>query len=284
MIMSQFIDNKSLLQLTNLTRTFSDFTALDHVNLSLAPGEIFGFLGPNGAGKTTTIKMIAGLLQPSSGTITICGRELAKEPIECKAVTGYIPDRPFLYEKLTGSEYLGFVASLYPVESSRYRKEMERYLELFDLIRWKDHLIEGYSHGMRQKLIMTSIFMLNQPLIIVDEPMVGLDPKSARIVKELVKAKAAEGTGIFLSTHSMEIAEELCDRVAIIVQGEVKTEGSIHELKTGVGQDNANLEEIFLELTGAHDLQEVVRALRGNHQYATRRATDTQQQEPEEHP
>lgn len=262
--MNSTLTTSPLLELHSLSKTFADFSALDSVSLSINRGEIFGFLGPNGAGKTTTIKIIAGLLRPSKGTVTICGVDLARDPLFCKASTGYIPDRPFLYEKLTGSEYLGFIASLYPGDQQHNHQEAQKYLEIFDLLRWQDHLIEGYSHGMRQKLIMTSIFMLDQPLIVVDEPMVGLDPKSARIVKELLKAKAAEGRGIFLSTHSMEIAEELCDRVAIIVEGKVCAEGTIQGLKSGRSHEGANLEEIFLELTGAHDLQEVVRALKSN--------------------
>lgn len=253
---------RDLLNLNNLTKNFGAFTAVDGINLQLAAGEIYGFLGPNGAGKTTTIKMLAGLLRPSGGTITICGKNLADEPFYCKNRTGYIPDRPYLYEKLTGAEYLGFITSLYSVSGPDPGKEADRYLDLFDLGEWKDHLIEGYSHGMRQKLIMTSIFMLNQPLIIIDEPMVGLDPKSARIVKELFKSRAKEGTGIFLSTHSMEIAEELCDRIGIIVHGRIVAEGSMAELRGRATGGNDNLEDIFLELTGASELHAIIAALR----------------------
>ncbi len=253
---------QELLNLKNLTKSFGSFTAVESVSLNLAAGEIYGFLGPNGAGKTTTIKMLAGLLQPSAGTITICDKNLATDQFYCKNLTGYIPDRPFLYEKLTGSEYLGFINSLYSVSGPDPVKEANRYLELFDLTAWKDHLIEGYSHGMRQKLIMTSIFMLDQPLIIIDEPMVGLDPKSARIVKELFKSKAKSGTGIFLSTHSMEIAEELCDRIGIIVHGRIKAEGTMAELRGRATGGHDNLEDIFLELTGASELHAIILALR----------------------
>lgn len=260
-----------LLQLHSLTKRFADFTAVNDISLHLHKGEIYGFLGPNGAGKTTTIKMLAGLLQPSSGAITIDDHDLAINPSHCKERTGYIPDRPYLYEKLTGAEYLGFISSLYQRRDANHLQEAEHYLELFDLQDWKNHLIEGYSHGMRQKLIMTSIFMLNQPLIVVDEPMVGLDPKSARIVKELFKTKARQGTGIFLSTHSMEIAEELCDRIGIIVHGVLKSEGSVAELRAKAAGGNRNLEEIFLELTGAFELQDVIVALRNDE-----RSTDTQ--------
>lgn len=249
-----------VLSLSGLTKQFGDYTAVNNLNLDIKRGEIFGFLGPNGAGKTTTIKMLAGLLLPTSGEITINSRSLKQAPAICKGETGYIPDRPYLYEKLTGMEYLSFVASLYS-RTSETLGEANRYLELFDLTEWQNHLVEGYSHGMRQKLIMTSIFMLNQPLIIVDEPMVGLDPKSARVVKELFKSKSETGTSIFLSTHSMEIAEELCDRIAILVRGEIKASGTVEELRTQASSSNS-LEDIFLELTGAMELQSIIQALK----------------------
>ncbi len=252
-----------LIELHNLNKTFADFSAVKNLNFTIKKGEIFGFLGPNGAGKTTTIKMLAGLLMPTSGEIVINGKLLHKHPIPCKQDTGYIPDRPYLYEKLTGMEYLGFVASLYETTTDPL-VEASNYLKLFDLKEWQDHLIEGYSHGMRQKLIMTSIFMLNQPLIIVDEPMVGLDPKSARIVKELFKSKAKAGTTVFLSTHSMEIAEELCDRIGIIVKGEIKACGTMDNLRSQASDSTSNLEDIFLELTGAFELQSIIQALQND--------------------
>jgi len=252
-----------ILELAELTKDFGTFRAVDKLNITIERGEIFGFLGPNGAGKTTTIKMMAGLLLPTSGEIRIGGFSMVREPLKCKTITGYIPDRPFLYEKLTGDEYLRFISSLYPTDSHGPLPEaVEEYLELFDLTEWRHHLIEGYSHGMRQKLIMTSVLMLDQPLIIVDEPMVGLDPKSARIVKELFKKKAAEGISTFLSTHSMEIAEELCDRIAILVNGRIGAIGTVSELRELAKSGSGHLEDIFLELTGAFELQEVIRALR----------------------
>ncbi len=251
-----------ILKVTNLTKQFSNYTAVDNISLSIDGGEIFGFLGPNGAGKTTTIKMLAGLLKPDTGTIVINGRNLAENPAFCKQHTGYIPDRPWLYEKLTAMEFLQFIASLYNLEKDRFEKTTAYFLELFDLLDWKNHLIESYSHGMRQKLIMTSVFMLDQPLLIIDEPMVGLDPKSARLVKELFKQKADSGTTIFLSTHSLEIAEELCHRIAIITEGRILTTGSIEMLRAEAGNKNSRLEDIFLELTGAWEMQEIISALR----------------------
>jgi len=256
----------TILSLGDLTKRFNTFTAVNRVTLDIGQGEIFGFLGPNGAGKTTTIKMIAGLLKPSSGNLSICGQDMDKTSELCRQSTGYIPDRPYLYEKLTGSEYLQFIASLYSKVTSnqRWRIHGDEYLKLFDLYQWKDNLIESYSHGMRQKLIITSVLMLDQPLIVVDEPMVGLDPKSGRIVKELFKQKASEGKTIFLSTHSMEIAEELCDRISIISGGTIIATGTVHELKKAADQDNSTLEDLFLQLTGAFELQSVIAALRNN--------------------
>ena len=250
------------LTVTGLNKSFGGYAAVADVSLGLSAGEIFGFLGPNGAGKTTTIKMLAGLLRPDEGQIRIGGHDLAREPLQCKKITGYIPDRPYLYEKLTGEEFLRFIASLYDQEEDRFIANSEKLLDLFDLTGWRQHLIESYSHGMRQKLIMASVFMLETPLIIVDEPMVGLDPKSARIVKELFKSHAAKGNAVFLSTHSLEIAEELCDRIAIIVDGRIRTTGDMKTLREEARLPDSDLEEIFLELTGAYELNQIIAALR----------------------
>ena len=246
----------------NLTKKFGRFTAVDTISLKVGRGEIFGFLGPNGAGKTTTIKMIAGLLKPDNGKIHINNHDLAQEPGICKQATGYIPDRPYLFEKLTGFEFLQFIASLYSLAPEVFARNTTHYLKLFDLEDWQHHLIESYSHGMRQKLIISSIFMLEPPLIVVDEPMVGLDPKSARIVKELFKRHAATGASIFLSTHSLEIAEELCDRIGIILNGSLRALGNLQDLQLEAKLEHSDLEEIFLELTGAYELQDIIAALR----------------------
>jgi ABC-2 type transport system ATP-binding protein len=251
-----------MLNVKNLSKRFAEYQAVDSISLEVQRGEIFGFLGPNGAGKTTTIKMLAGLLKPDTGLITINGLDLAKTPEECKRLTGYIPDRPFLYEKLTGMEFLSFIAGLYGKETERVEQQAQKLLELFDLVPWQDFLIESYSHGMRQKLIITAAFMLEPPLIIVDEPMVGLDPKSARIVKELFKEHADQGSAVFLSTHSMEVAEELCDRISIIVEGRLIASGSLASIRRQAEAEGSSLEDIFLQLTGAFELQEVIRAIR----------------------
>jgi len=251
-----------ILRIDNLTKHFGSFAAVNDISLAVGKGEIYGFLGPNGAGKTTTIKLIAGLLKPDRGKIAINGHDLATDPLACKQATGYVPDRPWLYEKLTGMEFLQFIASLYKVDSSQFQAATSHYLKLFDLLDWQDNLIESYSHGMRQKLIMTSVLMQDQPLLVIDEPMVGLDPKSARLVKEIFKQKARSGTSIFLSTHSLEIAEELCHRITIITEGRLRITGTMETLRREAGKGDSDLEDIFLELTGAWELQEVIAALK----------------------
>ena len=252
-----------VLEVNDLSKRFATHQAVADLSLSVAAGEIFGFLGPNGAGKTTTIRMLTGLLKPDAGSIRILGRDLAAQPAWCKARTGYIPDRPFLYEKLTGQEFLQFMAGLYRLPIADFKRTVPELLQLFDLTAWQDHLIESYSHGMRQKLIITAAFMLEPPLIVVDEPMVGLDPKSARLVKELFKKQAAAGRSVFLSTHSLEVAEELCHRIGIIVGGRLKALDDMAGLRTRAGRAEGDLEDIFLELTGSHELQAVINALRG---------------------
>jgi ABC-2 type transport system ATP-binding protein len=251
-----------VLAIEGLTKKFGNFKAVDDISLTVTRGEIFGFLGPNGAGKTTTIKMIAGLLKPDGGKIHINGSDLAADTKSCKQNTGYIPDRPYLFEKLTGYEFLQFIASLYSLGQDIFTKNTHYFLKLFDLLDWQHHLIESYSHGMRQKLIISSVFMLEPPLIVVDEPMVGLDPKSARIVKELFKKHVARGNSIFLSTHSLEIAEELCGRIGIILNGRLRAIGNLKDLQAEAKTEQSDLEEIFLELTGAYELQEIISALR----------------------
>lgn len=253
---------EDMLVVKALGKNFADFKAVDDVSLTVARGEIFGFLGPNGAGKTTTIKMLAGLLKPDRGEIMIAGHCLATSPNICKQQTGYIPDRPYLYEKLTGFEFLQFVASLYKLPEDVFSRNTDKLLQPFELDDWRHHLIESYSHGMRQKLMITAALMLEPSLIIVDEPMVGLDPKSAKIVKMLFKEHAEAGGSIFLSTHSLDVAEELCDRIAIILHGRLKITGDLEHLRKEASVGDIGLEEIFLQLTGVQELSDVVQALR----------------------
>ncbi|MFP3983913.1 MAG: ABC transporter ATP-binding protein [Desulfurivibrionaceae bacterium] len=257
-------NDQDILSIRELSKKFGTYQAVNRVSLSVRSGQIVGFLGPNGAGKTTTIKIAAGLLKPDSGAVGIAGHDMAHEPARGKQKTGYIPDRPYLYEKLTGEEFLQFTASLYNVPEKRYHEHSERLLDLLDLTEWRHHLIESFSHGMRQKLIITAAFMPDPPLILVDEPMVGLDPKGARIVKELFREHARRGGGIFLSTHSLEVAEELCDYIAIILKGAIRSQGLLSDLRREAKVHDTGLEEIFLQLTGTPELSEVIKSLQND--------------------
>jgi ABC-2 type transport system ATP-binding protein len=240
------------LELKDLRKKYGDFTAVKSLNLSVPEGMIFGFLGPNGAGKTTTIRMIGGLIGPTAGSVTICGRDLAGDPIGAKSLLGFVPDRPFLYEKLTGLEHMEFVADLFGMEKGDFSRRAVELLDLFHLGRWGGELIENYSHGMKQRLVMASALLHRPRLLVVDEPMVGLDPKGARLIKDIFRliARKQEST-VFMSTHTMAVAEEVCDRVAIINEGEIVAMGTVAELKSGEGA--ARLEDVFLRLTGTDE-------------------------------
>src|SRR5450759_442948 len=257
-----FPPSLSMISLRKLTKRYGSFTAVDQIDLEVPRGELFGFLGPNGAGKTTTLRMIAGILKPSGGSISIAGVDLAADPIGAKMRLGFIPDRPFIYEKLTGEEFLRFVAGLYDQEGAEVEHRARELMALFDLEEWRDELVESYSHGMRQKLIISSAFVHRPEVMVVDEPMVGLDPKATRILKDLFREYVKRGHTIMMSTHTLEVAETLCDRIAIIQQGKIRSVGTIQDLReeaTGGG----GLEEIFLKLTGeraARDAMEVLDA------------------------
>jgi len=251
-----------MLQLRGVRKCYGDFIAVADVSLDVHRGEIFGFLGPNGAGKTTTIRMVAGVLQPTGGSITLGGIDLAADPGAAKAKVGYIPDRPFLYEKLSGGEFLRFVAGLWGRDSEATQRRADRLLELFNLSEWKDELIESYSHGMRQKLLISSALIHHPELIVVDEPMVGLDPRAARMLKDLLRAYVNEGGAVFLSTHTLEVAEALCDRIAILSRGEIIASGTMDELRAQAQAGGAHLEEIFLKVTGGEALADVIESLR----------------------
>lgn len=250
-----------MIELRGLTKKYGSFTAVNGIDLTVPPGELFGFLGPNGAGKTTSLRMIAGILQPTAGTVRIGGIDMAADPVAAKARMGFIPDRPFIYEKLTGAEFLRFVAGLYDQRGSEVEHRARELMALFDLEAWRDELVESYSHGMRQKLIIASAFVHRPDVIVVDEPHVGLDPKSIRILRELLREYVNRGHTIMMSTHTLEVAEQMCDRIAIIVNGEIRVCGTMDELRQQSSQ--STLEEIFLRLTGeraARDLMEVLEA------------------------
>ena len=251
-----------MLQLRGVKKSYGSFTAVNGLDLDVHSGEIFGFLGPNGAGKTTTIRMVAGVLRPSAGQILVGGDDLAKEPESAKARLGYIPDRPFLYEKLSGGEFLRFVAGLWGREGDAVEQRSDRLLELFQLTEWKDELIESYSHGMRQKILISSALIHQPELIVVDEPMVGLDPRSARLLKDLFRTFVDDGGTVFLSTHTLEVAEVLCDRIAIIAEGEIIALGTMDELRSQAEAGGAHLEEIFLKVTGGEAMADVIASLR----------------------
>jgi ABC-2 type transport system ATP-binding protein len=251
-----------MIRLINLTKKYGSFTAVDDVSLEVPRGQLFGFLGPNGAGKTTTMRMIAGILQPTSGHIEIGGDDIAREPIKAKHRLGFIPDRPFVYEKLTGAEFLRFVAALYGQEGASIERRMDELLELFELSDWKDELIESYSHGMRQKLIISSALLHRPEVIVVDEPMVGLDPKGARFLKDLFRAFTGRGGTVLMSTHTLETAEVMCDRIGIIQEGRIVACGTMAELRQQTASGQLSLEELFLKLTGGIDERELDGILR----------------------
>lgn len=250
-----------MITLRSLTKRYGPFTAVDSIDLEVTKGELFGFLGPNGAGKTTTLRMIAGILRPTSGSVVVGGVNIAEHPAAAKAKLGFIPDRPFIYEKLTGAEFLRFVAGLYDQSGPAVEKRMDELLSLFDLYEWKDELVESYSHGMRQKLIISSAFLHRPEVVVVDEPMVGLDPKAARILKDLFKEYTRRGNTIMMSTHTLEVAESLCDRIGIIQGGKIRALGTMDDLAARAEEGVQGLEALFLRLTGERASRELVEVL-----------------------
>jgi ABC-2 type transport system ATP-binding protein len=246
-----------MIRIENLSKTFGRFTAVDDVSLHVPAGEIHGFLGPNGAGKTTTISMIAGLLRPSSGRVTIDGHDLAREPERAKHALGFIPDRPFLYEKLTAAELLRFHAGLYGLEATAAAERARELLDLFELWHWRDELIESFSHGMKQRLVMCAAFLHRPRAVLVDEPMVGLDPRGALLIKDVFRAMSRDGVAILMSTHTLEVAQEVCDRISIILGGRIIAAGTVDELRALAGTADAPLTPVFLKLTGGSGLREI---------------------------
>ncbi|MBI3893441.1 MAG: ABC transporter ATP-binding protein [Candidatus Wallbacteria bacterium] len=236
-----------------LNKRFGRTLAVSDLTLKVAGGELFGFLGPNGAGKTTTIKILNGLLLPTSGRVLMKGIDIEKDPISVKRITGYVADRPFLYDKLTGMEFMHFVGGLYGLDKIYIDREGRQYLEMFDLVDVADELIEGYSHGMKQKLVISSVLLHRPEIFVVDEPMVGLDPKSARTLKDLFRSLCKKGVTVFLSTHTLAIAETLCDRVGIIQAGKLRALGSVADLRSMAESPSGDLEDIFLKLTEGTD-------------------------------
>jgi ABC-2 type transport system ATP-binding protein len=239
-----------VIALAGLTKRYGSFTAVDGIDLTVPKGELFGFLGPNGAGKTTTLRMIAGIILPTAGRIEIGGVDLARQALVAKRRLGYIPDRPFVYDKITGAEFLRFVAALYDAHDASLERRIDELLDLFELTAWKNALTESYSHGMRQKLIIASALIHRPEVIVVDEPMVGLDPKGARLLKDLFRQYVNRGGTVLMSTHTLEVAEGMCDRIAIMQSGRILARGTMAELREQTASGDASLEDLFLRLTG----------------------------------
>jgi ABC-2 type transport system ATP-binding protein len=250
-----------MIELKGVAKDYGGFEAVYPLDLQVKKGEVFGFLGPNGAGKTTTIKMLGGVMRPTRGEIVVGGLSMAKDPVAVKRLTGFIPDRPYLYEKLTAYEFMRFIAGIYQLKPEQFETRTTQLLEKFGLANWRDGLIEGFSHGMKQRLVMSAALLHDPELLIVDEPMVGLDPHGARLVKNMFREHARAGGTVFLSTHSLEVAEEVCDRVAIFRQGRILALGTMAELRSKAGREDS-LETIFLSLTGGEDVQVALRGLR----------------------
>ncbi len=238
-----------MILLEHVTKKYGDYTAVSNLNLEIERGEIFGFIGPNGAGKTTTIKMIGGIMDPTSGSIKIGGINIKDEPEKAKRKVGFIPDRPYLYEKLTGREFLRFIANLYGVDDRFFAEKAEKQLSMFSLLDWSDELIESYSHGMKQRLIMAAALLHDPEALIVDEPMVGLDPVAVKMVKVLFKQLAGNGMTIFMSTHTLKVAEDVCDRIGIINKGILIASGTPGELRGKTDLIDADFEDVFIKLT-----------------------------------
>lgn len=238
-----------MIKLDHLTKHFGRIAAVDDLSLEVRGGEIMAFLGPNGAGKTTTLRMIGGLLEPTGGRIEVKGHDLARSPIEVKRIMGFIPDRPYLYEKLTAREFLVFSGGLYGVPPDRAASRGKELLHLFGLTDWSDELIESFSHGMKQRLVMASALLHEPEVLVIDEPMVGLDPRGTRMLKNLFRGLRDRGVTLLLSTHTLSVAEEICDRVAIIHKGRLVSVGTVEDLRGLSHKHEAGFEEVFLALT-----------------------------------
>jgi ABC-2 type transport system ATP-binding protein len=244
-----------MIQFDNVTRRYGTKVAVSALNLEIPAGQLFAFLGPNGAGKTTTIKMIVGLLRPSSGTIRLCGHDVTTNNSASNRLLGYVPDVPYLYDKLSGGEFLQFIAEMYGLEASATAYRIAQQIELFQLHDFVEDLTESYSHGMKQRLAFAAAMLHNPKVLVIDEPMVGLDPRSVRMVKDLLRGNAAAGQTIFMSTHLLSIAEEIADRVGIVDQGQLKFLGTIDELRKTLATHETSLEHLYLSFTSAEQQQ-----------------------------
>jgi len=254
--------NGTSIETRNLVKRYGDKVAVNNISFDVLGGEVFGFLGPNGAGKTTSIKMIVGLLQPTSGSIKVAGYDVQTQSMLAKASTGYVPDTPNLYAKLTGSELLRFVGDLYSMDRGQVAHRIDELLRMFDLSAVGDDTVDSYSHGMQQKASLAAALMHDPKVLILDEPTVGLDPKSARLIKDILRQLADRGAAVMLSTHILEIAERMCDRIGIINKGQLIAVGTMDELRTLDKTGQASLEDIFLSLTGGAEEAEIAEVLK----------------------
>lgn len=253
---------ESLIEARDLTKRYGDKVAVDNVSFDVYSGEVFGFLGPNGAGKTTTIKMIVGLLQPTSGTVKVAGYDIQTQSRPAKAHCGYVPDTPNLYAKLTGRELLQFVADLYDLNGNQVARRIDELLRMFELTSAANDTIDSYSHGMQQKISLAAALIHDPKVLVLDEPTVGLDPKSARLIKDILRQLADRGAAVMLSTHILEIAERMCDRIGIINRGQLVAAGTMDELRTLDKTGQASLEDIFLSLTGGAEETAIAEVLK----------------------
>ena len=251
-----------MIRTEGLIKRYGRFTAVKGVDLHVRKGEVFGFLGPNGAGKTTTMKMVAGLLKPSEGKVWVDGIDTADDPVAVKQRIGYIPDRPYLYERLTGAEFLRFIGGIYDLPQEVIASRSSELLSFISLADFGDELIEGYSHGMKQRLTLAAALLHRPPLLVIDEPMVGLDPAGARLIKQVFRDYADQGRTVFVSTHTLEVAEAICDRVAIIHRGTIIALGTVAELKALHTEGGGRLEDVFLALVGGPEEAGVLDILR----------------------
>jgi len=237
-----------MIHIEDVTKRFGRLTAVDHLTLSVPPGEVFAFIGPNGAGKTTTIKLIVGLLRPDQGRITLFGHDVQKDYIRAKALLSYVPDQPYLYEKLTGREFLHFVGAIYGMDRKATERRIKELSELFEFAEFMDDLGESYSHGMKQRIVVSAALLHDPKALVIDEPMVGLDPRSGNILKTVLRNRAAQGTAVFLSTHTLPVAQQVADRVGIIHHGRIIALGTLEQIRQQAHTDG-ELEEAFLRLT-----------------------------------
>lgn len=253
--------NSHVLEVDSISRSFGPLKALDNVSLKVGTGEVYGLLGPNGSGKSTLMKMMLGLMKPDTGTIKVDGIDVQKNPLQVRRMVGYVPESPRIYEFLTAIEYLDFIADIHQMDIHAKKERISEFLRAFELEGRENEMLSGYSQGMKQKAVITAALIHKPKLLIMDEPLNGLDPRSARIVKDLIHQLSKEGVSTIFSTHILEIAEAVCDRIVIVSGGKVLAEGTAADLRSQAGMPGSTLEELFLKLTGSGDVKEIVEAM-----------------------